>query len=365
MEQDSHFNMKIILYILIFLYFPIGLQANLNNSKIEKITPDLSNLWGIVKLNNSEILVTQRSGKLFKVDVFKKKILEIKNLPEVIAKKQGGLLDIEIKKTSEKLFVYICFSKPEKNKLSSTAIVEAELSGSMLIKQKIIFKTEAHKSSVHFGCRLLINNNSLYATLGDRGNRKNSQNPKNYAGSTIKLSLPQNSIINKNTKSWEKNIFSIGHRNSQGMAMNPNTGEIWQHEHGPKGGDEINIIKKEKNYGWPIVTHGKEYWGGQISNYKTKLGYEDPVWVWIPSIAPSGMVFYDKEMFKELNGSLLVGSLKFRRIYKIELEDNLPAREEIVLDNKLGRIRDIEIMDDGSLIIINDEVNGGVYRIYN
>ena len=105
--------------------------------------------------------------------------------------------------------------------------------------------------------------------------------------------------------------------------------------------------------------------GGQISNYKTKLGYEDPVWVWIPSIAPSGMVFYDKEMFKELNGSLLVGSLKFRRIYKIELEDNLPARKEIVLDNKLGRIRDIEIMDDGSLIIINDEVNGGVYRIYN
>ena len=131
--------MKIILYILIFLYFPISLQANLNNSKIEKITPDISNLWGIVKLNNSEILVTKRSGKLFKVDVFKKKILEIKNLPEVIAKKQGGLLDIEIKKT-EKLFVYICFSKPEKNKLSSTAIVEAELSSSMLIKQKIILK---------------------------------------------------------------------------------------------------------------------------------------------------------------------------------------------------------------------------------
>ena len=130
--------MKIILYILIFLYFPISLQANLNNSKIEKITPDLSNLWGIVKLNNSEILVTQRSGKLFKVDVFKKKTLEIKNLPEVVAKKQGGLLDIEIKKTSEKLFVYICFSKPEINKLSSTAIVEAELNGSMLIKQKTL-----------------------------------------------------------------------------------------------------------------------------------------------------------------------------------------------------------------------------------
>ncbi len=359
--------MRFFFKVFSFIIFFSPLNAGLDDKKIEKITKDLPNLWGIAKLNSEEILVTQKSGKLFKINVFNKNTIEIKSIPKVSAKRQGGLLDVETIKIDGEVIVFLCFSKPDniKKSYSSTAIVKAKLSGSALKNKKVIFETEIYKSSIHFGCRLLINNGKLYASLGDRGNRENAQNYKNFAGSTIKISISKINSIKHNKDVWLPELFSIGHRNSQGMALNPFSNELWQHEHGPKGGDEINIVKQGKNYGWPSVTFGKEYWGGIISKYTSKPEFEDPVWVWVPSIAPSGMVFYTKNMFEDLKNSLLVGSLKFRRIYQVKLKNNLPIDEKVILDNKLGRIRDLEVLDDGSIIVINDEFKGGVYRIYN
>jgi glucose/arabinose dehydrogenase len=148
------------------------------------------------------------------------------------------------------------------------------------------------------------------------------------------------------------------------MAIHPETGAIWVNEHGPRGGDEVNILTEGANYGWPIVSHGREYTGGSVGEgLKTKDGYQDPVWVWVPSIAPSGMAFYKGDMFPELKGDLLVPSLKFRSLYHVELENGTPVRETSYLRRNLGRLRDVEVLPDGSILLLSDESQGGVYRI--
>ena len=160
-------------------------------------------------------------------------------------------------------------------------------------------------------------------------------------------------------------IFSFGHRNVQGIAIHPVTSEIWAHEHGPQGGDELNIVLKGKNYGWPKVTFGKEYGSGRKIGIGTTLsGYEDPKYVWVPSIAPSGMIFYGGSMFPELKNKIILGSLKYKRLHILSLKNNKIINEQIFLENKIGRIRDIEEISDGSLIIVNDEYDGGVYRLF-
>ena len=148
------------------------------------------------------------------------------------------------------------------------------------------------------------------------------------------------------------------------MAVNPQTGEIWVHEHGPKGGDEINILKEGTNYGWPILSYGREYFGGKIGDGRTRApGYADPVWVWVPSIAPSGMAFYTGDMFPEFKGDLLVGSLKFRSLYHIRLEAGRPVSEQALLKRKIGRVRDVAVAADGSILLLSDEADGGLYRL--
>ena len=170
---------------------------------------------------------------------------------------------------------------------------------------------------------------------------------------------------NNNIKQkWLPELFTIGHRNPQGLAFNHISNQLWLHEHGPQGGDEINILLEGKNYGWPIVSYGEEYGGGKIGEGITKFGFEEPVWVWTPSIAPSGMIFYRGSMFDEFKNTILVGSLKFKRLHVIKVHENIPISEKIILENKIGRIRDIEEMHDGSIILINDELKGGVYRLY-
>jgi glucose/arabinose dehydrogenase len=258
------------------------------------------------------------------------------------------------------------------------AIDSANIVNDKLIKRLTIFESNKPSwSGYHFGCRLEITNGQLYASLGERGNRYNSQDPSSHAGSIIRINF-DGSVPNDNPKldGWAPENFSIGHRNPQGMKLNPETQEIWSHEHGPKGGDEINIIFSGNNYGWPVVSHGFEYGTeDKVSEHDSLPGFNDPEWVWIPSIAPSGMDFYpvasnEKTMFPDLQGNLLVGSLKFRRLYSISIhEDGLPESESILIDGTLGRIRDVAVAKDGSILILNDESSlskpgGGLYRIY-
>ena len=279
---------------------------------------------------------------------------------------QGGLLDIAFEKENNVQRVYLCLSKIKSSNKSSTAIHSYNLKNNKLTNEKVMFiSNKISSSGRHFGCRLAIKNEFIFATLGDRGTREDSQNSKNHSGSIIKILKNGNKYNNKAFTNSLPEIYSLGHRNPQGLSFDLKKNILWAHEHGPQGGDELNIVLKGKNYGWPKVTFGKEYGSGRKIGIGTSLpGYEDPKYVWVPSIAPSGMIFYGGSMFPEFKNKIILGSLKYKRLHILSLKDDKIVNEQIFLENKIGRIRDIEEIFDGSLIIINDEYDGGVYRLY-
>ena len=360
-----------LVFICIFSLTSLSVRAD--NIQIEQIGSTLKNPWGMDFINESELLVTEKKGRIYLVNILDGSSIEIQNVPRVASTMQGGLLDIIYNEGD----VFYCYSK-DTSKGTVLAIDSANIVDDKLDKRLTIFESNNPSwSSYHFGCRLEISNGKLFATLGERGNRFNSQDASTHAGSIIRINF-DGSVPNDNPKleGWAPENFSIGHRNPQGMKLNPETQEIWSHEHGPKGGDEINIVVAGDNYGWPVVSHGFEYGTeDKVSEHESLPGFNDPERVWIPSIAPSGMDFYpvgsdDKMMFPDLKGKLLVGSLKFRRLYSISInEDGLPESESILIDGTLGRIRDVAVAQDGSILILNDESSlskpeGGLYRIY-
>lgn len=338
---------------------------------LAKIGPDLEHPWGMDFISATQMLVTERGGRLLRVDLASGDATIIQNPPEVVARQQGGLLDVMVRGQD----IYLCYSKMQDAGIV-TAIDKATLEGDRLENRQTIFTSNNPSwQAVHYGCRLDNHAGYLYASLGERGVRENAQNPQIHDGSIIRLHLDRRiPADNPKREGWAAHSFSIGHRNPQGMAIHPDTKALWTHEHGPQGGDEINIIKSGGNYGWPLVSHGEEYGnGGKVSPFETKPGFVDPSWVWVPSIAPSGMAFYParngKVMFDELAGGLLVGSLKFRRLYVVSMgDDGLPVSERVLIDKALGRIRDVAVAPDGAIMLLNDanaltNPPGGLYRI--
>ena len=333
---------------------------------IQKIGPALSHPWGMDFFDDQHLFVTERSGNLYLVDLLTGKRDTIGNLPLVQATRQGGMLDVAVYRSQgdDDVTIYLCYSLLIGDK-TVTAIDKAGFDGTNLTNRQTIFKSNNPAvSAIHYGCRLALDKTYLYASLGERGQRHDAQNPSLHSGAVIRLfhdgSIPAN---NPRIRNWAPELLTKGHRNPQGLAIHPETGKIWAHEHGPRGGDEINIITPGKNYGWPKVSHGKEYIGGSIGSGTSAPGLVDPVWVWTPSIAPSGMAFYKGDMFPFLNGHILVGSLKFKRLYLVVLENGLPVRESVMLEAAIGRIRDVAVAFDGSVLLLSDEVDGGLYRI--
>ena len=344
---------------------------------VERIGPPMAHPWGMEFLDHDTVLVTLRGGGLIRVDLGDGRATEITGAPQVFNRRQGGLLDIAMIDGH----VYLCYAAVLDG-ASATAIDRAVIEGNALVRRTTIFTgNNPTRSGHHFGCRLQVTGGMIYASLGDRGERDNAQDPAAHAGSLIRINL-DGSIPpgNPAPEGWAPEIFSIGHRNPQGMAMHPRTGDIWTHEHGPRGGDEINITRPARdggaNYGWPAVSHGREYATGmRVSRHDSLPGYVDPVWVWTPSIAPSGMAFYPDaddgndtgRMFPEFRGHLLVGSLKFRRLYLVELDDEtgLPQAERVILDGQIGRIRDVAVAPHGphagAILLLSDEAEGGLY----
>ena len=333
---------------------------------IQQIGATLSHPWGMDFLDDQHLFVTERGGNLYLVNLLTGERDTIANVPTVQAKRQGGMLDVAVHQNpdDDSVTVYLCYSLLIGDK-TVTAIDKAKFGGIDLTDRQTIFKANNQEiSAIHYGCRLAIDQRYLYASLGDRGNRHDAQNPSLHGGAVIRLLHDGTPAPNNpNLQGWAPEILSKGHRNPQGLAINPETGELWAHEHGPRGGDEINIINAGHNYGWPKVSHGKEYLGGSIGSGTSAPGLTDPVWVWTPSIAPSGMAFYKGDMFPFLNGHLLVGSLKFKRLYLVILENGLPARETVMMDGAIGRVRDVAIAYDGSVLLLSDEEEGGLYRI--
>ncbi len=337
-------------------------EINTSKIKIEKIGP-VYLPWGVAVLTPYEVLVTTKIGKLFLFNLDTKTKTLITGIPRSAFYRQGGLLDVAVKKRKDGDYIFLCYSKLTASENLTVAISKSKLSGNKLIKtQDIFISNYSSKSGVHFGCRLALNDIHLFASLGDRGDRNNAQNPNNHPGSIIKI--PLYGKAKTGNLGWLSEIYSIGHRNPQGLHFQKSTGQLWSHEHGPRGGDEINIINKYNNYGWPKISYGKEYIGGNIGLNYSPEGFTDPIWIWTPSIAPSGLTFYEGKMFKEFYGKLLIGALKYRCIYLISLSsDNQPEKEECIFKNIFGRVRDIEVMADGSILVINDEKNGHLFRL--
>jgi glucose/arabinose dehydrogenase len=321
--------------------------------------------WSIEFIDKDTFLYTERRGKMFIVSDGQS--TEISNIPSVYQKNQGGLLDIELHPNfDQNNTLFFSFSKGNEEDGANTAIASAKLIDNSLQEVEILYVgKEMTSASLHFGSRLQFDDEGyLYFTIGDRGNRnKNPQDITRDAGKVYRInddgSIPESNPF-FDDQGARKAIFSYGHRNPQGMFKHPETGKIWTNEHGPRGGDEINIIEAGKNYGWPKITYGINYSGTTITNDKSLPGLEQPMYYWLPSIAPSGFAYLNSDIYDDWKGSLLVGSLKFMYLERLVLANNKVTYREKVAEN-IGRVRDVKVSPDGFIYLAVD--NKGVFKL--
>ena len=351
----------------------------------ETLASGLQNPWAVAFLPNGKFLVTERAGRLRVVEADGKLGKPVEGLPEVAASGQGGLLDVLLDADfANNRVLYFCFSEPAAvGNGNSTALARATLSADLtrLNDVKIIFSQKPKfASSLHFGCRIVESrarglngraDGKLFLTLGDRYSRApDAQTLGNHHGKIIRINKdgsvpPDNPFISRSGALPE--IWSHGHRNSQGATLAPD-GTLWMHEHGPQGGDEINLPKPGLNYGWPVITFGENYGGGKIGEGASeKAGLEQPLHQWTPSIAPSGMTFLTSERYgKAWQGNLFVGSLKFAYLNRIELTAPYAGkveRESKLLSEAGERVRDVRQGPDGLLYVLTDSSNGKLIRL--
>ena len=334
--------------------------------RLETVVEGLDVPWGIDFLPNNEMLITERDGAFYRFDNTGK-LIKIEGAPKVLARGQGGLLDVRLHPAFEdNNLIYLSYSKPG-NEGATTAIMQAQLVGNQLKSQKVIFEASPYVGTRHhYGSRIEFDQDGyLYFSVGDRGRRdRHPQNLDNHCGKIHRLNddgtIPEDNPFVGQSGAMAS-IYSYGHRNPQGVAMNPATGEIWTHEHGPKGGDEVNRIEKGKNYGWPVISYGVNYSGTKFTDITEKEGMEQPVIYWVPSIAPSGMAFVEGDRYPIWKGDLLVGSLKFNYIMRCQLEGNEIIHQEKILED-VGRMRDIKIGADGYIYVAVEDP-GRIYKI--
>jgi glucose/arabinose dehydrogenase len=342
--------------------------ANVNdNLAVQLYFADTGIPWGMVWLPQGDMLVTMRGGDLKLIKKGQSNAVNISGLPRISTGGQGGLLDIVIDPDfASNGWIYFSYAKADSKGNRSTAIMRAKLSGSSLSEQEDIYISDAYSSKgSHFGSRLVFDNQGyLFFSIGDRGQREiNPQDITRDAGKIYRIHddgrIPDDNPFVKDNKA-KKAIYSYGHRNPQGMAKHPLTGEIWSHEHGPRGGDEINLISKGDNYGWPVISYGINYSGSSLTDLTKNEGMEQPLWYWDPSIAPSGMAFVTSDKYPQWQGNLLVGSLKFGQVVMVTLKGNKVVKEEIVKDN-LTRVRNIKQGPDGYIYVAVD--GQGIYKL--
>ncbi|CAG5069710.1 Aldose sugar dehydrogenase YliI [Dyadobacter sp. CECT 9623] len=341
--------------------------------KVDTVATGLTMPWASALLPNGDILVTERGGKLRLVSQGKLDATPVAGIPEVWYKGQGGLLDIALHpdyKTNG--WIYISYSSPKKDGEegddggANTALMRAKLKGKELTDIQQLFKALPNvKGNVHFGGRIVFDKKGyVFLSLGERGQKENSQNLSKDQGKVVRLfedgKIPTDNPFVK-TAGAKPEIWTYGHRNPQGMVIHPTTGVIWEHEHGPQGGDELNIVEKGKNYGWPLITYGIDYDNSIISKDTAKAGLEQPVIFWRPSIAPCGMTFVTSDKFKDWKGDLIVGSLKFMQLQHLTVKGNKVTKREVIFD-KIGRVRDVRQGWDGNIYVVLEN-SGKVVRI--
>jgi glucose/arabinose dehydrogenase len=339
---------------------------------VETVAGGLENPWSLAFLPDGRMLVTERAGRLRLVSSDGTLSEPLSGVPKVAARGQGGLLDVALDPGfGSNRLVYLSFADDRGDGRAGTSVLRGRLSesGTGLETTQVIFRQEpTHTGRNHFGSRLVFDRDgNLFVTLGDRFDlRDQAQNPANHLGKIVHITTegrPASDNPFLGREGHRPEIWSLGHRNVQGAALNPETGELWTAEHGARGGDEINIPRKGRNYGWPVITYGVDYSGAKIGEGTAKPGLEQPVYYWDPSIAPSGMVFYTGDAFPGWRGSILVGALAGKLLSRLETDGDAVTGEERMLNALNERIRDVRQGPDGFVYLLTDAAQGRVLRL--
>lgn len=352
---------------------PAVLKSEKTDIRVEVIASGLQNPWGLTFLPDGRALVTERPGRLRIVGKDNKLSEPVSGVPEVAAVGQGGLLDVALSPDFAKdNLVFLSFAEPRGASGSSTSVARGkfvEKDGKASLEDvKVIFRQEpARLGGFHFGSRLVFaRDGNLFVTTGERNLKSPSQDLTNHIGKIIRITpdggVPKDNPF-VNDKNAKPEIWSYGHRNVQGAALHPESGKLWLTEHGPRGGDEINIPLAGKNYGWPVIGYGVDYSGAKMHEGTHKEGMEQPIHQWTPSIGPSGAMFYTAGLFPEWKGNLFTGSLVFSSLYRIELNGEKVVKEEPLLESLGDRIRDVRQAADGSIWLLTDARNGKILRL--
>ena len=350
--------------------------------KLVKVTDKLNYPWGMTFIDKEHLLITEKNGRLLKINIktgFKKEIkheiqsIKFKN-EKKISTQQGGLLDV----LYDNGWVYFSYSHIFKknnpddrnsSRFSSTAIARGILKDDKILNLKVLFIAKPKLiSGKHFGSRMVIKDEFIFASFGDRGLGMIAQDPEKHHGSIIRIktdgSLPSDNPKAKGKKNWLSEIYQIGLRNPQGMTINPTNNRIYFSNHGPRGGDSIGLIKFGGNYGWKeIAWGGTEYIGTKIGKSALNNIYDDPVKIWVPSIGAGNLTFYNGKTFPDWKGDLLLTATGSKMLIRIDFENEKIIGEEFILKDEIGRIRDLEIDINGDIYLISDEFNSQLWKI--
>jgi glucose/arabinose dehydrogenase len=343
-------------------------QTQTGPLSVETIARGLENPWGLAFLPDGRMLVTEKTGRLRIVSRNGQISKPIANVPRVAARGQGGLLDVALSPGfARDQTVFLSYSEPGQGGQAGTALARARLANDAELSDvRVIFQqTPKVDGGQHFGSRIAFaRDGAIFLTTGDRGKLEPSQDVSGTIGVVVRLNgdgspIKDNPFVGQAGARPE--IFSYGHRNIQGAAIHPRTGALWVHEMGPRGGDEVNVVGAGRNYGWPLVSWGSHYSGVAIAKPSTRPDLADAIHQWTPSIAPSGMAFYEAALIPNWRGSLLVGALAGRMIVRVSLDGEKVTGEERI---SLGaRIRDVRVGPDGAVYVITDESNGRILRL--
>ena len=346
--------MKIYYLIIIFIFnFSI---TTAEEFKLIKITDDLKSPWSLSLINQNEALITEKSGNIIHINIQKTELKKIKHNLKVLEHRQGGLLDVLYQDQN----IYISYSENRGNSNSSTSVAKGVFNQNN-IKFNNIFRAEPPiDSGFHFGSRLAIKDKYLFITAGERGEGMIAQDASKHPGSIIRInldgSIPKDNPKFKNKKDWLPEIFQIGVRNPQGMALSPFDNKIYLSNHGAKGGDWFGTANYGENYGWKILGWGGTNYSGTKIGPKWKPVFTKAIKYWVPSIAVSALIIYKGDEFKEWNGEALITSLKDESLRKIKFKDNKFIKEDIIFKGNIGRIRDIKIQPNtGKLFFLSDD----------
>lgn len=339
---------------------------------VTRMADGIDTPWAMAMLPDGRLLVTERDGTLLLVSPGSPTPHQtISGLPPIAAFGQGGLLDVVLDPDHEEnAVIYLSFSDEGENGSAGTAIARArlDLENLALRDVRILYSMSMKdRSGRHFGSRIVPDGKgNLWFTIGDRGTQPRAQDPFDPAGNVMRITT-QGTIPADNPfadgKDALPHIWSTGHRNPQGATRHPETGKLWTQSHGARGGDEINIPEAGKNYGWPVVSYGVNYSGTKIGVGQDAPGFEQPIFYWDPSIAPSGMAFYTGNSIPQWKGNLFIGALKFQYVSRLEVEGERIVNEEKLFEGEFGRIRDVRSFPDGALWFLTDDSDGAIYRV--